>query len=200
MPIRVKESEARMKNVGRKLYHLIGGLVLMSVYYLAGRSNAFAIYAVLFVVMLAFDIVRLKFPEVNRLVFRYFGSFIRNSEEKKLTGTPFYILGVALSFALFDSHVAATAVGFLAFGDVAASAIGEQYGKTKIRDKSVEGTVAFVIAAIGAGLLFHIIGIGSKPGVAISGAVVAAGVELLPVQVNDNLAIPLIAGAVMQYL
>jgi glycerol-3-phosphate acyltransferase PlsY len=186
-----------MKHIGRKFYHLAGGIGLLSLYYILGRNRALAAYAALFAVVLACDIVRLKVPAINRFIFSRFGSFIRSNEEHKLTGTAPYILGIASSLFLYPSEIATAAVCFLAFGDVAATTIGERYGKTKIGDKSLEGTLAFVVAAVSAGLLLSLAGITVPNGVILAGAIVAAGAELLPLPVNDNLVIPLVSGGAM---
>lgn len=187
-----------MNHIGRKLYHLFGGIGLLSLYYLLGRDRALAFYGVFFLIVLGLDIVRLAVPAVNRFIFSRFRSFIRTNEEDKLTGTAPYILGIGLSLYFFSSEVATAAICFLAFGDVAATTIGERYGKTKIGAKSLEGTAAFIIAALGAGLLLAFLGIQLFPWVLVLGALAAAGVELLPVQVNDNLLIPIISGGVME--
>jgi len=189
-----------MKHIGRKLYHLLGGLGLLSIYHLAELKTAFVIYSVLFFSMAMFELVRFTVPSVNQFLFRHFSGFIRHSETNKPTGMLFYILGVSLSLFLFDPFVASTAIGFLAFGDVAATTIGERYGRTKIRDKSLEGTAAFIAASIAGGVFFYYLGIGVPPSRVVAGACVAAGVELLPIRINDNLAIPVIAGAFMQFL
>lgn len=186
-----------MNHPGRKLYHLIGGIGLLSLYYILGRERALVLYAVLFFLVLAADITRLKVPAINRFVFTRFGAFIRRNEEQKLTGTPPYILGIGLSLYLFPEPIATAAICFLACGDVAATTIGERYGKTKVGKKSLEGTVAFVVAAAGVGLLLPVAGIPVSHGIVLTGAIVAAGVELLPLPVNDNLVIPLVSGGAM---
>jgi len=185
---------------GRKLYHSLGGVALLSVYFLAGRERALLFYGALFLVVLALDIVRLKAPAVNRFVFRRFGGIIREREAATLTGTPPYILGIGLSFFFFSPEAAAAGICFLAFGDVAAATVGQRYGRTKIGGKSLEGTAAFVAAAAAAGVLLHLFGIGLAPWVMLTGAVAGAAVELLPVPLNDNLAIPLASGGVMELL
>ena len=76
--------------------------------------------------------------------------------------------------------------------------MGERYGKTKIGDKSLEGSAAFIIAALVSGLFLQLIGVYLATGVIILGAFIAAGVEIIPLPVNDNLAIPLVAGGVME--
>ncbi len=187
-----------MKHIGRKLYHLVGGVALLSLYYILGKDWALQFYATLFIFVLILDLTRLKVPAVNRFIFTRFGSFIRPSEEHKLTGTAPYILGIGLSLFFYSPPVATAAICFLAFGDVAATAVGERYGRTKIGDKSLEGTTAFIVAALLSGLLLTAIGVKLMTAVMVLGALAAAGVELLPLPVNDNLVIPLVAGGIME--
>ncbi|HUI67596.1 MAG TPA: hypothetical protein VL087_05260 [Nitrospirota bacterium] len=187
-----------MKDIGRKLYHLLGGIGLLSLYYILGREHALMFYAVFFLIALGLDLTRLKIPAVNQFILTRFRSFIRKNEEHKLTGTVPYILGIGLSLYAYSPEVATAAVCFLAFGDVAATTTGERYGKTKIGDKSLEGSAAFIIASLVSGLFLQIIGIYLATGVMILGAFVAAGVEIMPLPVNDNLLIPIVAGGVME--
>ncbi len=189
-----------MRHFGRKVYHLGGGLALLFLYYVLGRERALLIYAALFIVVLAFDFLRIRLPGVNQFIMTRFGSFIRASEEHKLTGTSPYVLGIGLTLFLYRTDIATAAVCFLAFGDVAATAIGERYGRTKIGNKSVEGTLAFIAASLIIGFILTRIGMSVSTGVLLAGAVVAAGVELLPLPLNDNLVIPLASGGAMMLL
>src|SRR5512136_497313 len=143
-----------MRHIGRKLYHLFGGLGLLSLYYFLGRRDALLCYGVLVLAVLAVDITRLRVPAFNQFIQSRFGSFIRKNEANKLTGTAPYVLGIGLSLALYRTDIATAAVCFLAFGDVAATTVGERYGKTKISgEKSLEGTLAFVAIAAAVGFL-----------------------------------------------
>lgn len=189
-----------MKHIGRKFYHLVGGVGLMTLYYVLGRDQALRAYTILFIVVLVLDVARLTVPSVNRFVYTRFGSFIRSNEKQNLTGTAPYILGVGLSFYFFTAEIATAAICFLAFGDVAATTIGERYGKTKIGAKSLEGTAAFIIAGLFVGLvILPAAGVRLLPGVIAVGAVIAAAVELIPAA-NDNLSIPILSGAAMMLL
>ena len=189
-----------MKHIGRKVYHLAGGIGLLSLYYVLGRDRALIFYAGFFLIVLMLDLIRLNVPPLNRFILTKFGSFIRANEEHKLTGTAPYVLGIGLSLYLYRTGIATAAVCFLAFGDVAATAVGERYGRTKIGSKSLEGTLAFVVVAVSVGLLLPVVGISVVLGVILTGAIVAAGVELLPLPVNDNLVIPLVSGGVMSLI
>lgn len=189
-----------MKHPGRKIYHLAGGIGMLALYQGAGRSVALPLLTGLFCLALLFDIVRLRSASLNAFMFARFGSFIRQNEAATFTGTPAYLAGITLSLLLFSPQVAAAAVCFLACGDVAATAVGERFGRIKIGMKSLEGTAAFVVAALAAGFLLVPLGMAPPPAAIVGGAFIAAGVELLSLPVNDNLLIPLTAGAAMELL
>jgi diacylglycerol kinase (CTP) len=189
-----------MNHIGRKFYHLVGGVGLLSLYYVLGKNQALLTYAILFIVVLVLDVARLNLPSLNRFVYTRFGGIIRNNEKQKLTGTAPYILGIGLSLYAFSAAIASAAICFLAFGDVAATTIGERYGKTKIGAKSLEGTAAFIAAGLFAGLvLLPAAGAHVPTGIIAAGAVIAAAVELIPLA-NDNLTIPIVSGAAMTLL
>ena len=188
-----------MKHIGRKLFHILGGVGLLSLYFIFTRNTVFSIYLTLIGAALLFEICRLKIPTVNKFIYTHFGSVIRTSEKQQLTGIVPYLLGIGLSLYTYATPVASAAVCFLAFGDVAATTIGERFGKTKIGNKSLEGTAAFVAASVLIGLLLPVVGLKVPTGIMIIGAFAAAGIELLPVSLNDNLLIPVLSGAVMEF-
>lgn len=190
----------KMKNLGRKLYHS-SGLVLILIYSRMGREHGLIMLGSILVIVTATDIARLMIKPVNAFVYSHMASFIRESERSTLTGSPWYVLGILCSAALFDLPVAIMAVSFLAFGDVSATTVGEIWGRTKFWDgkKSLEGTIAFIGAGVVAGIVisrFYPLSMA----VIIPGAVAAAIIEILPLKVNDNLTIPLLSGAVMQLI
>jgi len=189
-----------MKHTGRKLYHLFGGVGLLLLYYILGRDRALHFYACFFLIVLGIEILRLRVPAVNRFIITKFSSFVRKNEEHKLTGTAPYILGIGISLYAYSTEIATAAICFLAFGDVAATTIGEQYGRIKMRDKSLEGTTAFIFTALATGLMLSFLGIDLIPGVMVFGVLVAAGVEILPLPVNDNFSIPILSGGAMELL
>lgn len=188
-----------MKNTGRKVYHLGGGIFLIGLYALLGRPLGLAVLSAIFVGATAIDVARLRSKSLNDFFFRHFSKFLRESEKGKLSGTPWYVLGVLCAAALYPLPVAVYAVMFLACGDVAATTVGERWGSVKFPGsvKSLQGSVAFFLAAFIAGLVIRSYFFpASLPAIA-AGAFTAALVEVLPVKVNDNLTIPVISGAVM---
>ncbi|MBI5696700.1 MAG: hypothetical protein HZC51_13390 [Nitrospirae bacterium] len=188
-----------MQKIGRKIYHMSGGLIMVAAYAALGRTSGLAFLGGLFLVATAIDVARLKTPAFNEFMYAHFSRFIRESEKDRLTGTPWYVLGVLLAAALYDLPVAAYAVAFLACGDVAATTVGERWGTIKISGvKSLQGTLAFIVVASLVGFLISRVFYPVSPAVFLVGALVAAMVEILPLKLDDNLTVPVVSGAVMQ--
>lgn len=190
-----------MKHPGRKLFHLLGGLGLLGLWFLLGRRGALLAYGALLAGALLFDLARLLSPAFASWCAARLGAFLRRREAGRLSGMPTYVLGVALSLALYPEPAAVAAVVFLAFGDVAATGVGERWGRRRVGDKSLEGAAAFFAAAFLAGLAVRGLLGGPPAHVLAAGAWCAALLELLmPRWANDNLLIPLAAGLFMTLL
>ncbi len=190
-----------MKHPGRKIYHLAGGLVISAAYIALGRERGLPALAALTAIATAIDISRLVFPRFNDLMFRRLGAFIRDSEKHTVTGTPWYLMGMLGAYLLYSLPVAVCSIIFLACGDVSATIIGERWGTIKISGvKSLQGTIAFFLAAFICGAIAGSYWQGLPLSVVAAGALTAAVVEILPLKINDNLSIPIISGAVMQAL
>lgn len=190
-----------MKHPGRKLFHVLGGAGLLAVWFGLGRPQAFYAYAALLAGALLFDGARFASPRLNAWAMARLSAFLRPGEGRKLTGTPPFVLGVALTLLLFPEPAAVTAILFLVTGDVSATAVGERWGRHKVGARSLEGTAAFFAAACLAGLAARA-ALGAPPvGAVVAGAWCAALVELfLPRFANDNLVIPPVAALAMTLL
>ena len=78
------------------------------------------------------------------------GPFMRDSEKNKVSGMPFYALGVGIALTFFHKPVALLAALFLIFADPISSVVGLRFGTKKILpNKSVEGCLAgFITCAV----------------------------------------------------
>jgi dolichol kinase len=190
-----------VKHVGRKIYHLLGGLFIIAAYIYLGRARGLTVLAALTAVATAIDASRFIFPKFNYFIFKHFRALIRESERNTITGTPPYLMGMLGSLFLFSLPVAVCSIIFLACGDVSATIVGERWGTTKISGvKSLQGTSAFFAASLLSGALAGVYWQGLPLYVVAAGALTASVVEILPLKFNDNLTIPIISGAVMQAL
>ena len=108
-----------------------------------------------------------------------------------VTAPIFYAFGIIFALMLFPQPTGYVAIAVLTLGDGLASLAGRWLGERKIsfnKNKSIEGSLAFIISAFGGALLF------TDPIRAMMASAVGTIVEILPLPVNDNLAIPMFTG------
>src|SRR3989304_6101485 len=182
----------------RRLFHLITGISLVLILAYSDRTKGILLILSLFIVTIIIETIRLYLPGVNRLFFHYFHSLLRGEEKKKLTGTPYFLMGVLLSILLFDADISLFSITILTVGDPAASTIGKRWGRHRIKEKSLEGSMAFFISTIAVGLILQRLWPGLPATVLIAGAVTGTLTELLSTKVNDNLLISLTAAGAME--
>ena len=149
---------------------------------------------------LAMDLVRVRTSWLNRAFRERLSLVLKSEEEQRVTGPTYMFIGAFLSFLLFDKAVAVAVLFFLALGDPAAALVGRSMRGPRISGKSPVGTLAFVGASLLVVALLVFLGLTTFQWVLVVGAVVAGLVELAPIPLDDNLTVPLIAGAVIQLL
>lgn len=164
------------------------------------RVETLTAISLIFAVDLAIEIVRLRSPSVNDWFVRMTAPLLRPAEHGKISGTPPFLAGCLAAAVLFPLPVAIAGILFLTFGDVAATTVGDRFGRTRIGAKSLEGTAAFLAASVLVSL--GVTNFSSIPpfGALVAGAATAAAVELLPLPVDDNFSIPVASAAVMHLL
>jgi dolichol kinase len=110
------------------------------------------------------------------------------------TSPIFHALGIALALIIFPPQIGYAAVAVLSLGDSSASIFGKRFGRMKVpfnRGKSVVGSVMGLVFAFLGALLFvdwFTAAVGAAAGILI---------EVIPTPIEDNLLIPLVAGAAM---
>lgn len=157
------------------------------------------------IIFLLVDFLRLRLTSVKSIFIVLFGSMLRRKELSSLTGASYLMLASLACMLIFGlgpagrvSGVFIAAMSYLALGDTAAAIVGLSVGRVKIFRKTLEGTVAGLLVCVGvAGAVSALPGLDFPIGIGILGAVSASLVEALPIEVNDNVVIPLLSGTVM---
>lgn len=181
----------------RNLYH-IGGLIFPAMIILISQKAALYVCGILFLIILIFDMFRLQWKELNLLIIKKLPIRFKRKEIKNLTGSPFFLGGCFLTLLLFKPAYAMGGIIYLSIGDMCAVTIGKNFGRINIFEKTFEGTLAFIISTLIVMMLLKFAGTPylselSLFGI-IAGSLICGLVEILPVQIDDNLTIP-IAGA-----
>jgi dolichol kinase len=139
-----------------------------------------------FMVSFLFDLLRLKNHQFNSQFMQFFSAFIRRTEVDKFNGSTFLCLAFFVVMLLFPRPLAIAAMFFLSLGDAAAELSGKNFGRIRIFQKSLEGSLGFFfVAFVTAWMLFF------DWKVALLGGIAAALVELFSFELDDNLTVPL---------
>jgi dolichol kinase len=197
--------------VRRKALHL-GALALPAGILLVDRPVAVPVLAALSALAVACDVARQRWAPARRLLHGLFAPIMR-PEELPPFGGPVVINGAtwvcvssAVCAAAFAAPVAAAALVMQMIGDAAAAVVGRRLGRRRYpwSSKSLEGSAAFVatafLAALPLAALPPALGAAPPVGALAAGALAAAVMEALPIAVNDNLRVPLAAGAAIALL
>lgn len=192
----------------RRLFHAVAGSLLPLFSFFVPEPYPAIIAGVLAATSLCLDLLRFRAAWLNRLFLSSLRPILKSSEDNRITGATWMLVGACLAFLLFDRTVAAAVLLYLSLGDPAAALVGQASPGPRIFGKSPVGIVAFVVVAslVALGVVLGTAFSGSYVGgtqvfaVLFAGAVVAAVVEFLPLPVDDNLTVPLSGGLVIQYL
>lgn len=188
---------AYASEVRRKLIHLTSS-VFPLLYWLTDKRFMLGLASVAVAVCVAGELLRRYVPSTRALTMRWMGSILRDAETRGgWTGATWMAISGFLCILLLPKEIAIPAYLYLTVADAVAALVGRRFGRTRLwGPKSLEGSAAFVIAAIGVGLLC----LPHEPAAVVLAAFLAAALELFPVQigplqVNDNIVIPLLGGA-----
>ena len=130
--------------VSRKIIHLLSSVIGISIYFL-DQSIYVPILLFLSTLFICFDIMRINFKKLNDFYYKYFFIFTRDHEKNQLTGASYLFLGASLVAILFSKKIVVIGLLVMSFSDSLAAIIGIQFGKTKLFDKTLEGSVAFFL-------------------------------------------------------
>lgn len=165
------------------------------------KESMAAILGTVLAFVMSVEYARSRWEWVNSVAVKIMGPVMRDTEVNQLTGIPFYMASCLFAFLIFPRHVTVLSILYLAFGDPSSSFFGVLYGRNKIfPNKSLQGTLGgFMVCAIATFLYLYWQGFphGMLLILAMLGGFAGAVSELLPLNIDDNFAIPVVSGALM---
>jgi dolichol kinase len=209
-----------IQEISRKLLHLFALLMPIGIFYAPvlhfPKALVPGILGSLFAGSIIVEFLRFRIPVVQRVFFFMFGSMLRKEESFKITGSTWIIGAAFLCSILFSryAYISFIVLTLFVLGDAAAALVGISLGRIKIGKKSLEGSLACFLTCviISIAVLPLIPGLldswrGKIPlAITFSSAFVITVFELVPLKIspkiviNDNLAVPVIAGYVILLL
>jgi dolichol kinase len=155
------------------------------------RPAALLIMGIILGLTAVMDLVRLFDPKMNLLFFRTFSSLASPREEKRIASSTWYAASLLLVLLVFPMDYALGGILVLAWADPAASVVGQTTGKRPFLAGTVRGTATFVVVAFCALLLFV------PWWMALGAAVITALMEAAPLDLDDNLIVPITAAGIL---
>ena len=186
--------------IWRRLFHLIAGSSVPVAGMFAPESGMVIALAVLAAGGLSLDLLRFRISWLNQVFLRWFAPLLKPEEGHRITGASYMLIAALIVFYFFGTTIAVAAMMFLALGDPAAALVGRRTPGPSIWGKSPGGTAAFVAVSLLVVAVLGGIGAVDYHWGLLVGAAVAGLVELAPLRLDDNLTVPLIAGAAMSFL
>ncbi len=181
------------KELARQGMHVAFGTLFIAVLVLLGREAvvAVSVLAILPGLLAALLIRRgVKLPLISSVLGK-----AERDYEKHFPGKGAFLFLASLMLVLIVFPGIEVAVGALCvavYGDGASTLFGKRFGKHKIGDKSIEGTLGgIIVAALFLSIFF-------RPGVAVVAAVAGMLAEYIPL--DDNFTIPLASGFALMFL
>jgi len=171
--------------------------VLLVINYLrADKKQALTLIGSIVLFFLLLDLIRLFSKKVNVFFFKKVKDLYKSREYSKFSSITIFLFASFLIVLLFEKPIAVLAVSYLIFGDFFSKFFGIRFGRTKIFEKTLEGSLAHFNACLIAGYIFlHFV---SVPIPAyLTGVFVASVSEFLPLGVNDNFSVALLSASSM---
>ena len=183
--------------LNRQLFHLSLGIAIVLLLMYGFIDNNIILILIIIGLILSIISKKTKIP----IIYTLLQKFERKKEIETFPGkgTIFYFIGIYISLLLFPREIAMASIMVLALGDSISHMYGLHYGKIKhplSNIKFIEGTIAgFIAGFIGAWMFlpWHEAFFASLIAMIVEAIELKIGTE----QVDDNLIIPIVAGAVV---
>jgi len=183
--------------LARKSIHL-SSLGIPFVYLRIPHETGMAILAVMTLVSVIIDAAMHYHTPTRTLMFKLVGPLLRGHERQRdrflLTGASWVLIAAFITLAVFPTIVAVTAFTVLIVSDTFAALIGRRYGRLPFLDKSVVGTVTFIITAWVVVVFYDVVYalpwtflLAGAVGSVVGGIIEAGSIRL---RLDDNLSIP----------
>ncbi len=169
------------------------------------RQNVLLIVGGVLFLFFLLDILRITIPRLEAVLHGNIwkdARLLREREQGRISSITNFLLGIFLPLLFFHQHVTYATLGFLSIGGVSAKIVEINYGKTILfrkNGKTLQGTLAFLSACLSVAYFLWVAKLLSL-WIGLVGACVATLAEMLPSQIDDNLSVPIVSGAIMEFV
>ncbi len=147
-------------------------------------------------IFIALDLFRFLHSQVNMILTTKIKALFRKNEYKKFSSMTIFLVAVFITFLLFEPDIAIISITYLIFGDTFGKIFGLAFGRHKIFDKTVEGSLAYLGCTLICSFILYTF-LNVSPWIFLIGSISATLIELFSIGVNDNFTVSLICGTIM---
>ena len=184
------------REILRKIFHTLTCIFPLSLYYY-GKDVCLLYFFLAGLSFIFFDIARQKSSRIKSIYNYFFSIVTRDYEHKGLTSASYICFSIICVTFFFNEKIAIVSLLIVGLSDPLASLCGAYFGKLKIYDKSLEGSITFflVSAVILMSFSFSYLEV-------IIVALLCTTVELFSnkIKLDDNLLIPFTASITLFFL
>jgi dolichol kinase len=178
----------------RQMIHLLNGIAITAaVYFLKPVYGLWILVPLILALFLLHAVPKMK-PDLtiaNHLMYHF--ERRKDIREFPFKGAIFYGYGIMFPIILLDTNYACAVIIILSVGDSVSNLVGRRFGRIRILDKSLEGTLAFFFSA------WLVASVFVDPTYAAVMGLVASVIELFSFA-DDNVTIPLGLSLLALYL
>ena len=170
----------------RKIVHISSSSIAILLWYY-GKDTMLPWVLAVAILFPILDKLRKYISLLSKIYFILFGIITRPYEYQVLSGASWVFIGAGFTAYLFNEKVAVIALLVMSLSDSSAALIGIKYGTTRLFNKSLEGTLAFLISTY---LIIFLLSSASLMLLLIA-TITATVIELFSTpKFNDNILIP----------
>lgn len=184
--------------IERRIFHLLAASLFPTLSFFVPKTPLMLTAAATAIAFVGMEWLRLRWPPLNNLLTRHFKRIMKQKENRTAFASTSLMVATAVSMVTMPRAAYTAGLFFTAVADPFAAFYGERWGKRRWFDKTIEGSMVFLIAALLIGAIIWAGGLEVSYWVIIIGAIVAMLAEAVPILgLDDNFKVPLASGAVM---
>jgi glycerol-3-phosphate acyltransferase PlsY len=173
-------------------------LILIFIY-IFNQTISLMLIGGLALVFIIFDIYRLINKNIDEVLRTKAKWFLREREISRFSSMTFFLTAMFITMLVYNREISIIATTFLIFGDAFAKVFGLAFGRHKILNKTLEGSMAYLGGVI---IMSYILYTQLEISLVVLfwGAISAPLIEIFSIGINDNFSVPILTGAIMSSL
>ena len=173
-----------------------GALIFVLFYLKYTRIATLKLIGLVSLFFLLIDFIRIVNRRTEKLFTDRIKYIFKKGEKRSFSSMTMFLLAAFFSVLFFSKDIAVSTLTFLIFGDMFSKIFGMAFGRHKLFNKSLEGTLAYIGGAlICAFVLYKTLYISIS--LLVVGSITAAVAEALPLKIDDNFTVGLFTGVAM---